>query len=902
VVESPLGLTIENASAQTDLTIRATDFMDLLAGLSNPETNGDLDFGGNVTLQSAAIVLQAGDDPGRPETGAAPPEDPDAVVDVGNVTFVFDDDFDDDGNADADTILRIFQHGKLTDSATPGPGESRIVQAGQILDPLGQPVTLDELQLSAILSDLEIENFGNGTDVLPARSVTLVAGSGLQSGGTLRLVRQDGGDLNLSVDENGDEVFEALRLFGRTIELVAVPSDGNTTDRSVVRAAGTNLVLLGPLVFADGSGGASFTSPDAVRVEQNAGFLEAEDPTDCTLGCLPNPLQLGPTTSSGLDYTLVSHAGQVYVNEPLTLKVWASDLTLEGDNVPSPLQPDVLFDIQTARSLDLFLSSLTVGGSPSAQTSILLRSDPVGDDFGDLTLVTAAAQTYNGAVGIDGTVELTGDVVEFALGVDESQSSVDLKAVDSSVSPSVPVTQTVAASGLSDLVVGVVTEGRFDGDVGSVAALDRLRLNFDPTSVEASRVRFGSAAGGGPTVVNADTIEFFAVSDAANDIQVTRIPLVSTIYKKNGDLTFNTNSFTMGVGEKLTVQGNLAIALGPGSAPVPQATLGDLSAVAITVGRAQPGDPTPTIALQRRAPGRYLARDGTVRTDNGVDYVANTIDLDGQIVLTGVGAKPVFGIADPRTAPLYTNGLPVLAAQASGLPLTPASISFGFSDLVPDLHPEGASRDDVTEMYFADDLVPEPAAWDPDTWLPWQRSALTNLFVFARPLDRREYATRLAGASLIDDVGRNLQAWDGRPVPIAAARLDGAEAQRAVELFEEIFGEDGGNVHMLRRTLQRAVDEYVRNTGARRVVGFELRRYVKNRPSSLFQAHQLLDRLDTLFAYHRGLGLTPGEYRPIQARWLAAIRPEGITTAELAEAVQPSRYVRGTDVLDIFGD
>jgi hypothetical protein len=32
------------------------------------------------------------------------------------------------------------------------------------------------------------------------------------------------------------------------------------------------------------------------------------------------------------------------------------------------------------------------------------------------------------------------------------------------------------------------------------------------------------------------------------------------------------------------------------------------------------------------------------------------------------------------------------------------------------------------------------------------------------------------------------------------------------------------------------------------------------------------------------------------------IKPEGITIEELAEAVRPSRYVRGSDVLDIFGD
>ncbi|MBW2233161.1 MAG: hypothetical protein JRH17_22485, partial [Deltaproteobacteria bacterium] len=65
---------------------------------------------------------------------------------------------------------------------------------------------------------------------------------------------------------------------------------------------------------------------------------------------------------------------------------------------------------------------------------------------------------------------------------------------------------------------------------------------------------------------------------------------------------------------------------------------------------------------------------------------------------------------------------------------------------------------------------------------------------------------------------------------------------------------------------------------------------------------RVLENLDLLFALHRDLGLTPGEYRPIQHRWLEAIKPDGMTTAQLAEAVRPSRYVRGSDVLDIFGD
>jgi len=67
------------------------------------------------------------------------------------------------------------------------------------------------------------------------------------------------------------------------------------------------------------------------------------------------------------------------------------------------------------------------------------------------------------------------------------------------------------------------------------------------------------------------------------------------------------------------------------------------------------------------------------------------------------------------------------------------------------------------------------------------------------------------------------------------------------------------------------------------------------------EAYTTLEDLDALFRYHRRLGLSPGEFKRIQHGWLEKIRPEGIEVEELAETVHPSRYVRGSDILDIFG-
>ncbi len=102
--------------------------------------------------------------------------------------------------------------------------------------------------------------------------------------------------------------------------------------------------------------------------------------------------------------------------------------------------------------------------------------------------------------------------------------------------------------------------------------------------------------------------------------------------------------------------------------------------------------------------------------------------------------------------------------------------------------------------------------------------------------------------------------------------------------------------------LQAALDGYIKAKAPERVVGFLFRQYIKNRPSSQFEAFQALEDLDTLFAYHRRLGLAPGEYSPIQRNWLKRLVPQGITLDELSQAIHPSHFVRDTDVLDIFGE
>ena len=891
-VFSPVAWTVQNdAEGADELFISANDFIRLLAAQTN---SGNLTFS-NVTLNSSDVLLQAGFDPFT--STSTPPPDPAAdalpIVDTAGLALVFND----STSSTDSNILRIFQHGGFRDAFAPapptqGPNSSLIINPAQITLPSGESL-LDQMQFRSYSGGIDIARWGNGTNLFPTKKLEFSAGSVLGSGelagGSVRIGQDDGADLNLSVDEQGNQVFESFQIFGESIELSTQGGDGS----GVIRARGPNLLFFDRVESLDPDPDAPSTLSLAFTQDRSP-FDESGDPGDCSAGCLPDVFQIIPSLGVGIDYTLESLRAPILVNDNLANKVWGSNLTLLSNSPDGSDAYDVIFDLPSDRQIDLFLESLTVGPSSAVdpsldnETRILLRAD-ILDAADDLSILTIGSQTFQGRVEIenpeDGQIELVGDIVEFMGPLDRAAD--DLSA---------------------NLVVGASSEARFDGDIGcsgtttgrcqdSTSALDRLRLNF-AASPDTSVARFGGDDPTNPpgtTIVHASLIEFFALSEESPDTPVARSPIISTIYKKNGNLQFIVKQFTMGVGEKLSVQGDLEIDA------LEIATIGDLSAVNILV-HSSVTDNTPTIAIQRRAPGSYLSLNGNLLSDAGVDYVADTIDFDGEIVLTGTGRAPIFGLSDPRAAPAFMNGYAVLDATQNESPVAASSFEWTLYSALPDLHPEGASRDDPSSMYWANDLVPLPPPWNSPPWLPWQRSQLTDLFVRARTLTPREFQGLLYSAAIIDDVGRDLQAWDGRPLPVAGHRLDGEGAKRAVDLFEQIFGADGGNVDHLRRVLQVAVDQYKTRTGSQRVVGFELRRFVKNRPSSLYEAHQLLEDLDSLFAQHRDLGLTPGEYRPIQARWLRAIRPEGITTRELAEAVQPSRYVRGSDVLDIFGD
>lgn len=372
---------------------------------------------------------------------------------------------------------------------------------------------------------------------------------------------------------------------------------------------------------------------------------------------------------------------------------------------------------------------------------------------------------------------------------------------------------------------------------------------------------------------------------------------VATIGKGAGNLTFRSTSggaFVMGSGERLAVGGDLRI--DHAGQPV---TLGDVAAGGangITVIADE-------IGLVRRNAGVTFLPDGASTQDAGGVILANVLDFGGLTpTQLGTGKDTGFAFPDPfdPTLPAFLSGFGVAAISADGTGLDASDFRFlasGLLDQVAAPIPVGGSRSELTGA-----IPPLERARARSTWrdlVPLQNpERMAELGVDARETPAETLVARLEGGAILDDT--RLITTSGN-VPVTESRLNPADAEAAIALYESLFGSEGQRAPEVQAVLQDALDLYRTQTRARRIVGFELRRFVKNRPSTLLEAYSTLDQLDALFRYHRRLGLSRGEFRAIQREWLEAIQPEGITLDELSEAIHPSRYVRGSDILDIFG-
>ncbi|MCP4036290.1 MAG: filamentous hemagglutinin N-terminal domain-containing protein [bacterium] len=840
-----------------DTTVTPTGALDVVSqttiqiNTGNGGSDGDLGFAEQVDLTANQILLHAGVSGVLAGDGESPSVD--VTTNTPDFSLVDTAEAGDPPN----TLFEIRQDaGFVDDVADRTDGESEIALPSQ-LD--GQD-EIGTLRLISEAGSIKIANLSQTFVPFSAATAGSISNLDLQAGGSDPLEQ---GTITI---EDGSAVDTDLTLYD-SMEL--------TADEIILAANATGVVKAHDpdVIFREASTG---STGEALRFTvRHEGDL-SECASGCADGALPSLDQFDSLTSSRpILYTLESISGLVDLTTQIALKLVSGtnaapqrvDLTLLGDNSSGTVDVRISADA-AGRDADVQLNSLVVG-----EVNNPLSIELVSVSGETTHVATTEDQIYYGTVAIDGAAALTGDTLH--------------------------LTDDVSAADEADLTLNVREHLRIDGDIDLVRDGDgttsSLRINLDPSAADLPRVEFGSDGEG--QTVSADRIEIFATAEEDLGETGTFFPdnardsSVATIGKRSGDLDFRVDHFSMSEGEKLSVGGALTI----GDTDTVYAAIGDLSAVTIDV-------IADRIAIILRQAGEYLGLDGSLASDAGVDFVANTIGFEGSIELSGTGERPSFGVLQPSEADADLAQFPVAGLNTGNVPIQASDFDWTLADAPPDLHPEGAPRDDFSSVYFGKEVVPAPDAWRKDAWLPVDERHVAKLDIALRPDAPRAIRSRLEGAGITDDVGSDLPDRRTSHITVSQSRILTRDTQTVATRYARLFGEDGSRTDEIKQALKAALDDYRASSGARRVLGFEFRRYLRNRPSSQLDAYLALQDLDTLFSYHRDLGLTPGEYNRIQLRWLQAIKPDGISLEELAEAVHPSRYIRGSDILDIFGE
>ncbi len=832
-----------------DLDVTVAENFQLRAGLGGRD--GDISFESGVTITANQVALQAGESGELAEDGELPAVD----LTTNMPTFVLvDSDDSDDGS---DSIFEVRQDaGFVDDIADAGDGESLIIDPSQLSGGAGP----DEFGVIRLISEggsIQVRNLS--TTFQGANGGGLVSRLELQAstvdvlrGGVIELADEAGGDTDLTL-------YDSVDLSAREIILRA---DGN----DIVRADDPDVLFR--------ASATSLGEGLRFRIEHDGSAIDGS-----TIASIDQ--FIGSSLNSPVAYELVATNAGVEITSELAAKLRGGtneapnlvNLFVNGNDIMS--DADVVISAQDAgRAVDAQFASLVIG---ELHDEARIRFDGTADPT---AISTTGDQTYHGDVEIDGAAVLTGDTFDF---------SSDIRSDDPAVE--------------ANLTLNVREEVIFGGNIDLVRDAagpeSVLRVNLDPSQSDVARVSFDND--GVLQMVSADRVEFFGTREADLDEATGFVPdnaresSTATIGKRSGDLHFDVTRFRMAEGEKMSVGGALSI----GDAGTLLAALGDLSAVTIDV-------VADRIVLLLRAAGDYIGFDGRERRDSGVDYVANTISFDGEIETSGSGRAPVFGLENPYAEHPDLEGFLLVELEPNGGQIRASDFNQEFDGGIPDLHPEGATRDDYSNIF--DTRLTDPSVvtafathlGDPQQTV--QDALLSRIDIAVEPDRTDALRSRVEGAGIVDDVGGDLPTRADRRVKVSTSRILARDAQAVADRHLRLFGENDSKAEEVRAILQKALDDYLLESGARRVLGFEFRRYLRNRPSSQFDAYLALEDLDALFSYHRNLGLTPGEYTRVQSRWLATIKPEGISLEQFAEAIHPSRFVRGSDILDVFGD
>ena len=362
-----------------------------------------------------------------------------------------------------------------------------------------------------------------------------------------------------------------------------------------------------------------------------------------------------------------------------------------------------------------------------------------------------------------------------------------------------------------------------------------------------------------------------------------------------GDLSFSATDgeFEMGAGEKLTVAGGLEISA------TSRAVLGDLAALEIDVS-------APQIVINARPGAAVELPDGSMRVDDGVDFVANRIAFSSTPTLKG-GGPVSFGtpsgvavndaITESKVAILRraVNGTPLVAQDL----LRPLQGATPFTDpLTGEVLP---FQGRVLDLAASGPMWGDPSAEADVEWAPVSFRAEPLLSganlasVSAKPPWAAELVRFLeCAAATRDDRCTDPGSLDS-PSPLRSEA-----ALRAVAFYTEVFGAgpetdwrtgevtESARLIDARASLQSLVDALLAESDGSTVSGAELAGYLSETTAHP-EARRQLQRLADLFDAMEHIQMPQAEITAAQRRLLAALSLQGLSPEELTDTLESFR-------------
>jgi hypothetical protein len=531
---------------------------------------------------------------------------------------------------------------------------------------------------------------------------------------------------------------------------------------------------------------------------------------------------------------------------------------------------------------------VTSGGDQSYATAeVALEGDTILESGGDVSFASLVTGDASLTVNASGTTAFGGDVSLAGLTTDgRGATRIATASVTTTGSQSfgdgVELEQDTTFTAGSTITFGSTLDGpggavvrtpgkvTFGGDIGSGTPVAGLFVHDDETDaadIEFTGTRVVRVGSGGIHL---------------NPMDRTSIPDVATVYKQDGELSFETDgSIEVGHLEKISVGGNLGLTAG-------SVRVGDVNALSLAVAAGE-------IEIMPRAPGPVLRADGSTVTDDGTAVIANTMVFSSTPQIDADFAGPDDGVVTlaSQSGEVRTPG-PSLAAFDVRL-INTQGAALTVEDFV---NPNGGAALDLV-------ATGSPATDDAATAIPRRKPSVVELTHPKFGTDQPVAATARPAA---DEVLAFLDCADvgGAAAPACLAPVAGGggapladfdpvlateRARQATVLYRRLVG-PGEASQQLRAAYDRAVDDYRSTRWAGEIDGAEFYRYVARSPGHA-AALQTVDQLATLFVELQLLDLGRADLQQLREtiarQFLEQAQPGGLDAGALLDAVDASR-------------